>query len=108
MGDRFGSNEMSEYIHAALVLHAAKKEITEDSLEKVVKAAGVEPDKQRIKMLISALSDVNIDQAISVQLAVASAAAAGPSQPSKAEEKPKEEAKAEEKEEVAGLGALFE
>lgn len=98
---------MSEYIHAALVLHAAKKEITEDSLEKVVKAAGVEPDKQRIKMLVSALSEVNIDQAISVQPA-AGAAAAGPSQPSKAEEKPKGEAKAEEKEEVAGLGALFE
>jgi len=99
---------MSEYIHAALVLHAANKEITEDSLEKVVRAAGVEPDKQRIKMLISALSEVNIDQAISAQLAAAPTAAAGASQPSKAEEKPKEGAKAEEKEEVAGLGALFE
>lgn len=98
---------MSEYVHAALVLHAAKKEITEEGLEKIMKAAGVEPDKQRIKMLVSALSEVNIDQAVSSQL-VAAPAAAAPTQPSKAGEKPKEEAKAQEKEEVAGLGALFE
>jgi len=97
---------MSEYIHAALVLHAAKKEITEEGLEKIMKAVGVEPDAQRIKMLISALSEVNIDQALSAQLVAAPAAASA--QPSKPGEKPKEEAKAEEKEEVAGLGALFE
>ena len=98
---------MSEYIHAALVLHAAKKEITEEGLEKIMKAAGVEPDAQRIKMLVSALSEVNIDQALSAQLVAASATAA-PGQLSKPGEKPKEEVKAEEKEEVAGLGALFE
>jgi large subunit ribosomal protein L12 len=98
---------MSEYIHAALVLHAAKKEITEEGLEKIMKAAGVEPDTQRIKMLVSALSEVNIDQALSAQLVAASATAA-PGQLSKPGEKPKEEVKAEEKEEVAGLGALFE
>jgi large subunit ribosomal protein L12 len=97
---------MSEYIHAALVLHAAKKEITEDSLEKVIKAAGVEPDKQRIKMLVSSLSEVNIDEAISSQLVAPTAATV--SQPSKVSEKPEEGAKAEKKEEVAGLGALFE
>ena len=106
MGARCASNEMSEYIHAALVLHAAKKEITEEGLEKIMKAVGVEPDAQRIKMLISALSEVNIDQALSAQLVAAPAAASA--QPSKPGEKPKEEAKAEEKEEVAGLGALFE
>ena len=98
---------MSEYIHAALVLHAAKKEITEEGLGKIMKAAGVEPDAQRIKMLISALSEVNIDKALSAQL-VAAPTAATPAQPSKPGEKPKEEDKAEEKEEVAGLGALFE
>jgi large subunit ribosomal protein L12 len=97
---------MSEYIHAALILHAAKKEITEEGLEKIMKAAGVEPDAQRIKMLVSALSEVNIDKALSAQLVAAPAATSA--QPSKPGEKPKEEAKAEEKEEVAGLGALFE
>jgi len=97
---------MSEYIHAALVLHAAKKEITEEGLVNIMKAAGVEPDAQKIKMLVSALSEVNIDQALSAQLVAAPAAATA--QPSKPGEKPKEEAKAEEKEEVAGLGALFE
>ena len=107
MRTRCASNEMSEYIHAALILHAAKKEITEEGLEKIMKAAGVEPDAQRIKMLVSTLSEVNIDQALSAQLVAASAAAA-PAQPSKPGEKSKEEAKAEEKEEVAGLGALFE
>ena len=98
---------MSEYIHAALILHAAKKEITEEGLEKIMKAAGVEPDAQRTKMLVSALSEVNIDKALSAQLVAASATAA-PGQLSKPGEKPKEEVKAEEKEEVAGLGALFE
>ncbi len=96
---------MSEYIHAALVLHAAKKEITEEGLVNIMKAAGVEPDAQKIKMLVSALSEVNIDQALSAQLVAAPAAAAQLSKPG---EKPKEEAKPEEKEEVAGLGALFE
>ena len=97
---------MSEYIHAALILHVAKKEITEEGLEKIMKAAGVEPDAQRIKMLVSTLSEVNIDQVLSAQLVAAPAATSA--QPSKPGEKPKEEAKAEEKEEVAGLGALFE
>jgi len=72
----------------------------------IMKAAGVEPDTQKIKMLVSALSEVNIDQALSAQLIAAPTAAAA--QLSKPGEKPKEEAKAEEKEEVAGLGALFE
>jgi len=98
---------MSEYVHAALVLHAAKKEITEDGLEKIMKAAGVEPDKQRIKMLVSALSEVDIEKALSSQV-VATPAVAAATQPSPQAEKAKEEAKAEKKEEVAGLGALFE
>jgi len=98
---------MSEYIHAALVLHAAKKEITEEGLEKVMKAAGVEPDMQRIRMLVSALSQIDVDQAISSQLIAASAASAS-TQPAASGEKPKEEAKPKEKEEMAGLGALFE
>ncbi len=100
---------MSEYLHAALLLHAAKKEITEDNLKNVVKAAGVEPDSQRIKMLVSALSKVDIDKALASATFVAPPAATtgAPTAATKAEAKPTEEEK-EKKEEMAGLGALFQ
>ncbi len=101
---------MSEYLHAALLLHAAKKEISEENLKKVVKAAGVEPDPQRVKMLVSALSSVDIDKILSTATSAPLVAPAigGQATPSKAEKKPAEEPKEEKKEEMAGLGALFQ
>lgn len=114
-----------EYIYAALLLHNADMEITEDGITNVLKAAGVEADKGRVKALVSALSGVNIDEAIAqVQPAyapVAMAPAAAPAQAqapapapeaAETEEKGKEE-KTEEEEEDAeekgmeGLSALF-
>ena len=53
-----------EYIYAALLLHRLNKEITEESVAKVVKAAGVEPDEIRIKALVTALGEVDIDEAL--------------------------------------------
>lgn len=100
---------MSEYIHAALLLHAVKKEITEKNLENVIRAAGVAPDIQRIKLLVSALSGVDIDKVLSSVSATPSVVpAAGVAEaqaaPPKTEAKPEEE----KKEEITGLGALFE
>lgn len=95
---------MSEYIHAALLLHSAKQDITEDRIKAIMKAAGIEPDEARIKVLVSSLSKVNIDEVLSTPLAIGPAAPAAPAAPQAPAEK-KEEKPAEE---MAGLGALFE
>jgi len=101
-----------EYIYSALVLHAAGKQVTEDSIAGVLKSAGVEPDVARIKALTASLEGVNIDEAIksaAVAVSAPAAAAAAPAgEPKKAEKKEekKEEAVSEE-EAAAGLSALF-
>ncbi len=113
-----------EYIYAALLLHDSGKEITEKGIAAIMKAAGTESDKGRIKALISALSDVNIDEAMAqaqpayAPAAMAPAPAAMPAQaaaeaPKAAAETKKEEKKKEEEEEKAeetgmeGLASLF-
>jgi len=113
-----------EYIYAALLLHDSGKEITEEGIAAIMKAAGTESDKGRIKALISALSDVNIDEAMAqaqpayAPAAMAPASAAMPAQaaaeaPKAAAETKKEEKKKEEEEEKAeetgmeGLASLF-
>ena len=112
-----------EYIYAALLLHNADKEITEAGITAIMEAAGVKADKGRVKALISALSGVDIDEAMAqAQPAYAPVAAAPVVAPSQApapasgaekkEEKAKEEETEEEKEEaeekgMEGLSALF-
>lgn len=97
-----------EYIYAALMLHSAKKEISEDALNSTVKAAGLTPDPAKAKMVVSALQGANIDEllknAMVAQVAVAAPAAS--SAPSAKKEEPKEEKKSEE-EAAAGLSGLF-
>ena len=96
-----------EYIYAALLLHNAGKEVTEDGITAIMGAAGIEADKGRIKALISALSDVNIDEAMAqVQPAYAPVPIAQPAQapmpaPETAPEAPEAE-KAEKKKEKKG------
>ena len=101
-----------EYVYAALLLHKLKQNITEDSVKNVVKAAGVAPDDVRVKALVAALSEVNIEEALkAAPVAVAAAAPAGgaaaaPAEsgggaaPAKVEEKKEEEA-------LEGLSSLF-
>ncbi|MHC1588744.1 MAG: 50S ribosomal protein P1 [Methermicoccaceae archaeon] len=105
-----------EYVYAALLLHSAKKEITEEAISKVVSASGAEVDAVRAKALVSALEDVDIEEAISKQVVAAPAvAAAQPAAQPEAEEQPAEEKKEEKEEEeeeaeesgIEGLGALF-
>ncbi|MEM2414941.1 MAG: 50S ribosomal protein P1 [Thermoproteota archaeon] len=98
---------MSEYIHAALLLHSAKQQITEEKVKAIIKAAGIEPDEARIKVLVSSLSKINIDEVLSSPLAIAPVAtAAAPAQ--QAAEKKEEKKEEKPAEEMAGLGALFE
>jgi len=104
-----------EYVYASLLLHHAGKPITEESVRKIMEAAGIQPDEVRIKALVAALKEVNIDEAIKTAAVPAVAAPAtapsqAPSQPSEEEkeEEKKEEAKEESEEEIAeGLSALF-
>jgi large subunit ribosomal protein L12 len=105
-----------EYVYAALLLHRLKQNITEDSVKNVVKAAGVTPDDVRVKALVAALGEVNIEEALKAAPVAAAAAAAAPAAaggaasagageaPAKEEEK-KEEKKEEEA--LEGLSSLF-
>jgi len=95
-----------EYVHAALLLHAAKKEITEKSVVSVLEAAGIKAEPAKAKALVASLEGVNIDDAIKqAALPVAAApAAAAPAAPKKEEKK--DEKKSEE-EAAAGLASLF-
>ncbi|MDA4128760.1 MAG: 50S ribosomal protein P1 [Thaumarchaeota archaeon] len=98
-----------EYVYAALLLHKLGKPVTEENLTSVVKAAGVTPDTVKVKALASALSEVNIDEALKNAATMAVAAAPAPqagAPAAKAEEKPKEDEKKDE-EALAGLASLF-
>ncbi|WP_297535844.1 50S ribosomal protein P1 [Thermococcus sp.] len=104
-----------EYVYAALLLHAAGKEINEENLKRVLEAAGVTPDEARIKALVAALEGVNIDEVIEkaampvaapVAVAAAPAPAEGGAEQAQEEEEEEEEEVSEE-EALAGLGALF-
>lgn len=100
-----------EYIHAALLLHEAGKELNEKSLKEVLESAGVEADDARLKALMSALKDVDIEEAISTPVAAAAApAAAAPAAEEaeeKKEEKEEEEEEASDEDAAAGLATLF-
>ncbi len=103
-----------EYIYAALLLHRAGQQINEENVKKVLSAAGVSPDEARVKALVAALSEVNIDDILKsatamplVPVAAAPAAPQGEKKPEVKEEKKKEEEKKEEEEALAGLSALF-
>ena len=102
-----------ENIYAAMLLHKAGKEINEETVTSVLKAAGITVDAVQVKALVASLSEVDIEEAIKAaptMMAAAPAPAAAPA----AEEKPKEEKKKKAEDEKAkedaaleGLGALF-
>ncbi len=93
-----------------MLLHSAGKEITEDSVTNTLTAAGVSADSSRVKALVAALEDINIDEALKAPVFTAGAApAAAPAaavEEAAPAEEPEEEKK-EEEEDLQGLGALF-
>jgi large subunit ribosomal protein L12 len=102
-----------EYVYAALLLHKLKQDITEDNITNVIKATGSSPDAVRIKALVAALGDVNIEEALKaapMTVAAAAPTAGGGATTSETaiKEAPAEE-KTEKKEEEAleGLSSLF-
>ncbi|MFP3194181.1 MAG: 50S ribosomal protein P1 [Caldivirga sp.] len=101
-----------EYVYAALLLHYAKQPITEDNVTKVLQSVGIQVDEVKVKALVSAVKEVNIDEAIKSAVALPAATPAAPQQaaPQAAEAKPAEakaeEKKAEEKKEEETLESL--
>jgi len=101
-----------EYVYAALLLHSAGKDVTEDGIKKVVEASGVAVDDVRVKALVAALEGVDIAKVLSqaavmpVAAAAPGAAAAAAAAPAAKEEK-EEDKEAAEESGVEGLGALF-
>jgi len=104
-----------EYVYAALLLHNAGKDVTEDAITSVLQAADVDVDTTRVKALVASLEGVDIQEAIEKAAFAAPAAGAASGAPAAvAEEAPAaaEEAAVEEEEEaeesgMEGLGALF-
>ncbi|MDD5502182.1 MAG: 50S ribosomal protein P1 [Candidatus Thermoplasmatota archaeon] len=95
-----------EYIYAALLLHAAKKEVSEANVTGVLKGAGVATNDARVKALIASLEGKNIDEIIKGATA-APVAVAAPAAEKKAEKKEEKKEEKNEEEATAGLGALF-
>ncbi|WP_313695768.1 50S ribosomal protein P1 [Halorarum halobium] len=110
-----------EYVYAALILNETDEEINEDNVTAVLEAAGVDVEESRVKALVAALEDVDIEEAIETAAAAPAAGAAGGAaggaeEADEDEEEEAEEADAEEEEagddddEEAsgeGLGELF-
>ena len=111
-----------EYVYAALILHETEAEINEENLSAVLEAAGADVEDSRVKALVAALEDVDIEdaveQAAAVPAAGGAAGAAGGAEAESAEADDDEaEASADEAEEAAdeeeedvsgeGLGDLF-
>jgi len=108
-----------EYVYATLLLHTARKEVSEESLRKVLEAAGISVDEIRLKSFVAALREINIDEVLKTATAIpltpvptASTLSQATTQASAAQ--PKEEKKEEEKKEAVseeqlaeGLSALF-
>ncbi|WP_336364059.1 50S ribosomal protein P1 [Halalkalicoccus salilacus] len=111
-----------EYVYAALILNETGAEINEENLTEVLESAGADVEESRVKALVAALEDVDINEAVEQAAAVPAAggAAGGAAAGGEAEEADEggedeaEEAEAEEEDEDEdegdggeGLGQLF-
>ncbi|MEM2211070.1 MAG: 50S ribosomal protein P1 [Nitrososphaerales archaeon] len=103
-----------EYIYAALLLHRLNKSITEENLKNVIKAAGATPNEVKVKALVAALSEVNIDEVLKsavttpiITQPTPSTGATPAEAPKKEEKEERKEEKKEEEEALVGLSSLF-
>ena len=97
-----------ELIYGALLLHTAKQKIDESNLTRILQAAGMTPDASKVKALIAALENINIDEALSkAAMPVASAAPVEAKAEEKKEEKKEEDAEKRSEQAVEGLAGLF-
>ncbi len=99
--------KVDPYLHAVLVLHGAGKEVSKDSLVAVLKAAGVEADDSKAKVLSEAVKGANFEELLK---SAAMPVAAAPVAAAAHVESKKDEKKDEAKNEAAaseGLASLF-
>ena len=90
-----------EYIYGALLLHKLGQEVNEHNLKKLIEATGKSVDESKIKVLVTSLHGVNIDEQLSkASIASAPAASAAPEVKEEKKEEPKAEA-------AEGLASLF-
>jgi large subunit ribosomal protein L12 len=101
--------KIDPYLHAALLLKGADKEITKDSLLSVLRAAGATADEAKASVLAEAVKGVNFEELLksaAMPVAAAPAAAAPAAGEAKKEEKKEDPAKAEAAA-AEGLASLF-
>ncbi|MFC4987907.1 MULTISPECIES: 50S ribosomal protein P1 [Saliphagus] len=112
-----------EYVYAALILNETGEEINEENVTAVLEGAGADVDESRVKALVAALEDVDIEDAVEQAAAApAAAGAAGGAAAGGADESEADEAEQADEEEAAeeeedddedddaggeGLGELF-
>ena len=112
-----------EYVYTALLLNESGEEINEENVTAVLESAGVDVEESRVKALVAALEDVDIEEAIDTAAAPAAGAAGGAAAAGAADEAAADDDEAEEEaeEEAAdededdddedasgeGLGELF-
>jgi|TARA_B100001996_G_C18598091_1_gene568729 large subunit ribosomal protein L12 len=98
-----------EYVYAAMLLHSAEKEIDDDAVSAVLKAAGVDVDAARVKALVASLGGVDIAEAMATAVAAPAAAAPVAAAASDAAAPAAEEEEEEEDDGggFEGLGSLF-
>jgi large subunit ribosomal protein L12 len=109
-----------EYVYAALILNESGAEINEKNLTNVLDGADIDVEESRVKALVAALEDVDIDEAVADAAAVPAATGGGgsaaPATDEPAEEEDEEAEAAEEEEDDEdddegdageGLGELF-
>ncbi len=95
-----------ELIYAAMLLHKAGKDISEDNVKKLLSAVGIHKTDGEVKALVAAMADVDIDKAIK-QAVVPVASSSSSSGTVEVKKEEKEEVKEDPEKAAAGLGALF-
>ena len=93
-----------EYVYAALILNEADAEINEDNVTAVLEGAGVDVEESRVKALIAALEDVDIEEAVAEAAAAPVPASGGAAE---AEDDGGAEESADDEADGEGLGELF-
>ena len=98
--------KIDPYLHAALLLQGAGKEITKDSLLSVLKAAGADANEAKASVLVEAVKGVNFEELLKAAVAPVAAAPAAAAPAAKKEEKKEDPAK-QEAAAAEGLASLF-
>jgi large subunit ribosomal protein L12 len=94
-----------EYIYSALIFHTDGKKITEENVTKVLKAAKINVDEIRVKMLVDSLEGVDINSVI--LSGVAPVVSVKKEEEKEKEVEKKENEKVTEEEAAVGLKTLF-